>query len=132
MLRYLAAWFPMIVIAVLNGIARQHWLLPHLGDHRARQLSTLILIALFGLYIGAVTKLWPLESGRQAALVGAMWLLLTLAFEFLLGRFISGLSWQPMLAEYNLASGNLWALVPLWVAIAPYFFYRLWLRSLSN
>jgi hypothetical protein len=38
---------------------------------------------------------------------------LTLAFEFGIGRFLSGLTWRQMLAEYNLG-------------VAPYVFYRLW------
>jgi hypothetical protein len=33
-----------------------------------------------------------------------------------------------MLAEYDLPSGRLWALVPLWIAVAPYLFYRLYDR----
>ena len=53
-------------------------------------------------------------------------LALTLAFESLLGRFVSGLSWREMLAEYNLAAGRLWVLVPISVAAAPYVFFRLW------
>jgi hypothetical protein len=125
MARHVLAWFPMILIAVANGAFREAWLLPRLGEHAARQVSTLLLLALFAIYIAAVVKVWPLASGRQAAAVGAAWLFLTLAFEFLLGRLVSGLSWQQMLAEYNLAAGRLWALVPLWVAVAPYAFFRL-------
>ena len=63
-------------------------------------------------------------SLRHLIVIGALWLVLTLAFEFALGRFVSGLSWPEMLAEYNLASGRLWALVPLTVAAAPLVFYR--------
>ena len=47
----------------------------------------------------------------------------------MLGRFVSGLSWREMLAEYDLASGRLWALVPLWIAVAPYVLYRLYRRK---
>ena len=61
--------------------------------------------------------------------VGALWLVLTLAFEFALGRFVSGLSWREMLGEYDLASGRLWALVPLTVAVAPWLFYHLYRPS---
>lgn len=124
--RYLAAWFPMILIAVANGALREAWLVPRLDDHAARQVSTLLLIALFAVYIGYVTRRWPIASSVEALAIGAVWLALTLVFEFALGRFVSGLSWQQMMAEYDLAAGRLWALVPLWVAVAPYFFFRLW------
>jgi hypothetical protein len=124
--RYLLAWFPMILIAVANGALRAAWLVPSLGEHAARQVSTLLLIALFALYIGYVARRWPIASSGEALAVGGLWLVLTLLFELGLGRFVSGLSWQEMIAEYDLAAGRLWTLVPLWVAIAPYVFFRLW------
>ena len=125
MVRYLLAWFPMIPIAAANGAAREAWLLPRLGEHAARQLSTLLLLALFAVYIGSVTRIWPLGSGGRAIAVGALWLVLTVVFEFALGRFVSGLLWSELFAEYDLAAGRLWALVPLWVGVAPYVFFRL-------
>ena len=117
--RYLAAWIPLVLIAVANGALREAWLAPRLGQRHGRQVSTLILLALFGAYLALVFRFWPLASARQAAALGAAWLALTLAFEFLLGRFVSRLSWRDMLGEYNLAAGRLWALVPLSVAVAP-------------
>jgi len=63
---------------------------------------------------------------HAALAVGGLWLVLTLLFELALGRFVSGLSWQEMIAEYDLFAGRLWALVPVWVAAAPYVFFRLW------
>jgi hypothetical protein len=124
--RYLLAWFPMILIAVANGALREAWLVPRLGEHAARQVSTLLLVALLAIYVGIVTRTWPILSAARAIAVGALWLALTLVFEFALGRFVSGLSWEQLFAEYNLAAGRLWALVPLWVAAAPYLFFRLW------
>ena len=125
MARYLLAWFPMIAIAVANGALREAWLAPRLGELHGRQVSTLLLLGLFAIYIGIVTRLWPIASARQALAVGSAWLALTLAFEFLLGRIVSGLSWRQMLAEYDIASGRVWVLVPLWLAVAPYVFFRL-------
>jgi len=72
-----------------------------------------------------VFKLWPLASTRLAIGVGIAWLALTLAFEFGLGYFVSHLTWRAMHAEYDLSSGRLWVLVPIWVAVAPYVFHTL-------
>jgi hypothetical protein len=124
MKRYLLAWIPMVGLAVANGAFREAWLVPRLGEHQGRQASTMLLVLLLAVYIGAVMKLWPARSSRHAIATGVLWLVLTLAFEFALGTFVSGLSWREMLAEYNLASGRLWALVPLTVAVAPLVFYR--------
>lgn len=124
-MRYVLAWFPMILIAVANGALRQAWLLPRLGARRAGQVSTLLLIALFAGYIWIVVHMWPIGSAGQALAIGLAWLVLTVGFEFALGRWGSRLSWEEMLAEYNLAQGRLWALVPLWVSVAPLVYYRL-------
>lgn len=126
MVRYLLAWLPMVGIAVANGAFREAWLVPQLGEHQGRQASTLLLIVFLVGYVAVVMRIWPAASSRHAAAIGALWLVLTLAFEFLLGRFVSGLSWREMLAAYDLASGRLWALVPLSVAVAPWVFYRLY------
>lgn len=125
MARYLLAWLPMIAIAVANGAVREAWLLPRFGDVVARQISTLSLLILFAIYMGALFKFWPLASARLALAVGIAWLALTLAFEFGLGYFVSHLTWRRMLAEYDLASGQLWILVSIWVAVAPYVFHTL-------
>jgi hypothetical protein len=73
--RYLLAWFPMILIAVANGALREAWLVPRLGDHAARQVSTLLLIAFFAVYIGYVTRRWPIASSGEALAVGRLWAL---------------------------------------------------------
>lgn len=122
--RYLVAWLPMVAIAVANGALREGGLKRWMGEPRARQLSTLLLILFFATYMAAIFRLWPLASVGQAVAVGFAWLALTLAFEFGMGRFVSHLSWSQMLSEYNLLAGRLWPLVPIWVAVAPYAFYR--------
>lgn len=129
MVRYLLAWIPMVGIAVANGAVREAWLVPQLGEDQGRQVSTLLLVALLAGYIATVMRIWPTRSSRHAIGIGALWLVPTLAFEFMLGGLMSGLSWREMLAEYDLANGRLWALVPLWVAVAPYVFYRLYRRK---
>jgi len=126
MARYLLAWLPMVGIALANGVFREAWLLPRLGEHQGRQASTFMLVVLLAVYIAVVMKLWPARSSRHAIAIGALWLVLTLAFEFALGRWVSDLSWGEMLAEYDLASGRLWALVPLWITVAPFVFCRLY------
>lgn len=121
---YLLAWIPMVAIAVANGAVREAGLKPRLGDARARQLSTVLLIVFFAVYMAAVFRLRPIDSAAQSVEVGLLWLALTLAFELGLGRLVSRLSWSQMLAEYNVLAGRLWILVPLWVAIAPYVYFR--------
>lgn len=117
----------MIVLAIFNAGIRESTYGKVVSELRAHQISTLTGIVLFGLYIGAIARWWGFESMKQAIAVGVLWLVLTIAFEFLFGRYAMQHSWQKLLSDYNLLAGRVWVLVLLWIAIAPTVFYR-WLR----
>ena len=89
---------------------------------KAHQASTLLLICLLGTYMMIVLGWSPPTSAFQAVLIGAAWMLLTVLFEAGLGRY-RGVSWQTMLAEYNLLEGKLWILVPVSILLMPPAFY---------
>lgn len=127
MWRYLLLWLPMLLLAVGNGALRELALRRRLDELRAHQLSTLLLLVLFALYIGGVLRVWPPASPGEAGGIGLLWLALTLAFELLAGHYLSKQSWHRLLADYDLRAGRLWALVPLWVLVAPLLFQR-WQR----
>jgi len=122
--RYILAWLPMIVLAILNGALREFSYARIMSDQLAHQISTITLIVLFAIYVRLLSLKWPLQSLGQAVLVGVLWLLLTVAFEFGMGRVVSNLSWQQMLQAYNIFAGNLWLLVPVSVAVLPTVMYR--------
>ena len=114
-----------LLIAVVNGALREALIKKYTGELRAHQLSTVLLLLFFAFYIGFVLKLFPPTSQAGALFIGLLWLVLTLVFEFGFGRW-RGKSWKVLLADYNLAKGRLWVLIPLWVAVAPLFFYGYW------
>lgn len=65
--------------------------------------------------------LWLAAAGTRAFFgVGALWLALTVAFEFAFGRNVSGASLESLLADYDLRRGRLWSLVLLTVLFAPW------------
>lgn len=125
MRKYFLLWFPMVLIAFANAALRELWLRRITSELRAHQVSTLLLVLLLAVYVGIVDRIWPPSSRGQAFSIGAMWLGLTLCFEFLFGRYVSGLPWSALLQDYNLLAGRLWILVPVWIAAAPYVFHRL-------
>ena len=51
--------------------------------------------------------------------VGAVWVALTVLFEFGFGRYVEGNSWDELFDAYNVAEGNLWLLVLLWLGVGP-------------
>ncbi len=124
-LQYALLWIPLVFIAIANGAIRDFTYKNVLGELAAHQLSTLTGIILFGIYIWAIGFRWKLESGRQAAAVGLLWLALTVAFEFLFFHYAAGHSWSVLLNAYNVCEGKVWVLVLIFVAVAPYISYRI-------
>jgi len=125
MWKYVLAWFPMVAIAIANGVLREFWYGQHLSELAAHQLSTLTAVILFGVYIWFVVRFWQPTSKAQAIIVGLLWLVMTIAFEFLFGHFVAGHTWERLLHDYNLLTGRVWPLVLIWVAVTPYLFFRM-------
>ncbi|MFN8265690.1 MAG: hypothetical protein U0T11_06440 [Chitinophagaceae bacterium] len=122
--KYLLLWFPMLFIAILNGTLREFVFRKFTGELTAHQLSTITLLLFFSIYIHFVVTKIPPGSSLNALLIGLLWVVLTLLFEFGFGRY-RGNSWETLLHDYNLVKGRIWLLIPVWVAIAPYLFYKL-------
>ena len=115
----------MVVIAIVNGILREHLYGPSMSELSAHQLSTLIGLVLFGVYVWFLTGVRPIESAGQAMSIGAMWWGMTVLFEFIFGHYVIGHSWNRLFQDYNLRKGRIWSLVLIGTTIAPYLFYRL-------
>lgn len=121
--KYLAAWFPGVLIAIGNGTIRQFWYRQFLGELQAHQLSVASFVLLFGVYVWFVTRWLHLSSVREAVHVGVFWLIVTVAFEFLFGHFVMGHPWERLFHDYNIGEGRLWVVVLLWETLAPVLFY---------
>lgn len=121
--KYFLAWFPMVFLAIINGVFRQVAYRSLVGELTAHQLSTLTGIILTGIYIWLISKQWPLTSSSQALWVGFMWLGMTILFEFGFGHYVMKNPWSKLLADYNILTGRVWSLFLLWITIAPYLFY---------
>ena len=118
-LRALAVWLLLLVLAVINGLFRERVLIPAIGEVAGRIASTLLLGTLI-LGATSVTIRWIAPATARAAIaIGIAWLLLTLAFEFGFGR-ASGKSWDELLADYDVLRGRIWPLVLIITAAAPW------------
>ena len=115
----------MVFIAIANGAIRQLGYEKLLGELSAHQLSCLTGIMLFLLYTGCLSLYWPLESSRQAFTIGLIWLILTIAFEFLFMHYGAKVPWGKLLQDYNILEGRLWVLVLFAVFMAPYVVFRI-------
>jgi hypothetical protein len=118
-LRAFIVWLGILVFAILNGAGREVILVPALGTEIAFVLSG-ALLSLFVIVIAYISLPW-LGPARPIGLlsVGLGWAALTIIFEFSLGLW-QGHSWSFMLAAYKFEHGNIWPIVLVVVASAPY------------
>lgn len=125
MLKYILAWFPMILIAIINGFFREKFLANYFNNLQAHQLSSISMIMLLGIYIWILFKVFFPISASQSIFIGLIWLLFTIIFEFLFGYYAMGNSWNKLLSDYNILKGKVWVFVLIWIAIAPYIIYQI-------
>lgn len=116
---YLLAWPLMALAGILNGVLRVYGYGPYMSELAGHQVSTLIALLLFWGFVWVLTGIRRPSGKKEAAGLGLMWLLLTVIFEFGFGHWAAGHSWETLLRDYDIASGRLWALVPLWIAVLP-------------
>jgi membrane-anchored protein YejM (alkaline phosphatase superfamily) len=121
-------WVLLLGLAVLNGTAREFVFAPRWGAQAAHVASTLILCAAIFVVALLFTRWMAPKSRRGALLIGAVWLALTLAFEFLAGHYLFGSSWERLFADYNLLRGRVWILVLVATLFAPAFAFG-WSKS---
>ena len=115
-------WLLLLVLAIVNAGIREAFYKPKLGDNLGHAISsiiaigyTLIITYFFVNYIKvSVTKI-------DLLLIGALWLTLTVAFEFGFGHYVIGHPWKYLLADYNILKGRLWSLVLLVTFVSPLF-----------
>ena len=123
-LRYSLLWFALAIIAIANGVLRQQTYAKALPELAAHQLSTVLGIFFTGVFVYWVQRVWPIASLHQAWLIGSIWLLATVLFEFVFGHYVAGHTWARLLYDYNLLQGRLWLVFLLWVWLLPVLLYK--------
>lgn len=117
--RALAIWLLLLIVAVFNGAMREGLITPRLGDDGGHIVSTAILCAAVIVVAWfSISWIGP-KNGREALVVGILWVALTGAFEFLAGHYALGNSWERLLADYNVFRGRIWILVLVANLFAP-------------
>jgi hypothetical protein len=108
-----------IAVETVHGLLRAIWLVPLVGDLRSRQIGvftgSLLILAITWVFFGWLRP----ESRRTLVAVGLLWVVLTVLFEVVLGRFVMGYQWGRLLADYDLAHGGLMGFGLLLMASAP-------------
>jgi hypothetical protein len=125
LLRGFAVWCAIILVESIHGAAREAWLRPLVGDFHARRIAFFSGMALIFTIALIFVRWMRAETKEQLLAVGWLWLALTAAFEFGLGLFVLGYSWERMIEDYHLAKGGLMGLGLLFLLSAPWLAARL-------
>lgn len=119
LVRTLLSWCLLLGVAIGNGFVRESFITPRTGRGVANAVSTVLLSLLIVLVGGMATAWVGPRSLQDAWIIGVLWLLLTLAFEFLAGHFVFGRPWSELLSEYNLLAGRIWIMVLVVTLMTP-------------
>lgn len=118
-LKSLIIWICFIPAAILNGGLREYVLVPVIGQKWALPASGIILSGLIFLITWFMLPRLIKDNIRtERWLMGVVWALLTVIFEFVAG-LSGGNNIQELLAAYNPLTGNLWLLVLVTTFFAP-------------
>jgi hypothetical protein len=114
-------WFVFLVIAFGVGAVREALLRPRIGEPRAHVVGTLIAVGLMMLVIHAFIRgVHESSSMSDLTLIGVLWLVMTVAFEFGFFHYVMGKPWESLLADYNGLRGRIWVLVLATVLLGPH------------
>lgn len=117
-LRGFGLWLVILVLAVANGAIREALLVPKLGSAPGLVVSGMLLSSLV-LLVAYIGLPWLRAQGMGLIFIGLGWLLATLVFEFSFG-LLRGKPLDEILAAYTFKGGNIWPIVLLVVAVAPW------------
>jgi hypothetical protein len=118
-IRSLAIWLVLIAAEIVHGILRAILFVPFVGEFRSNQIGVFTGSAII-LGITYFTIRWiGAQRPNELLLVGLIWLVLTVAFEVLFGRFVVGLSWERIASDYNVLNGGLMPLGLLFLFFSP-------------
>ena len=117
--RAILVWMLIMVAETGHGLVREVFIAPVIGGLRARQLGILVGCVIIFVIAWLTARWMGATTSRQQFKVGALWVILTLLFEFALGR-ATGISWAHILTNYNPARGGYMVAGLAFLFLAPW------------
>jgi hypothetical protein len=126
-LRAVGLWFLLMAAETLQGLWRVKVLALWIGDEFARDVAvftgSLIILLITFACIGWIAA----RDAKTLLLVGSTWVVLTIGYEFALGRIAFNRSWSEIASDFDLFEGRLLPLGLLFLLFAP--LLAAWLRG---
>lgn len=127
--RLVGVWVLLAVVMSANGVFRETVLKDSMTAGEAQIASAVIGILL----ILGITRLFfgPLRGAPTSTLGGtsAALAIMTIVFEFAIGRLVDRKTWGELMENYALWCGNLWPVVLATLAATPFIWRRAFPRQ---
>jgi len=124
--RAILVWLLFIPIVFINAAVREIVYKPFTGELLAHQLSTIIGSVVFILLAYFLLRHCIYQtSNYKLLLIGLLWVTLTVVFEFCLGRFVTGASWNEILYDYHIGQGRIWIFFLITILLTPFIIRQL-------
>jgi hypothetical protein len=107
-------------VETLHGIARTIFVVPKIGNKRAKQYSVIsgTLLAFAVCYI--MVPWLDINVEYQLVLVGLVLSIFMATFDIILARFVVKLKWKSIINDFNPAKGNYLIFGLILLTIIPY------------
>lgn len=117
--RAISAWVLIILVESANGTFRTVLLVPRLGETEAHRVGFVTALGLIFAISAALADRLALRSVADHLAVGALWVMLTFAFEAMLALFVAQIGLTKFLSEYDPTQGGLMSFGMVFLLIAP-------------
>ncbi len=124
-LRAIGLWFLLMTAETLQGFWRAKVLARWMGDAASRDLSTFTGTLIILLITFACIGWFPSRNTSTLLQIGAIWVLLTLSYEIVLGRVALHRTWNEIASDFDLLEGRLFPIGLLFLLFAPLIAARL-------
>ena len=117
--KVIGIWIFLALLAIVNGVIRDKLLAPKIGQKVSLLLSGVSLSLLIFCVTLILVPFLNMSSAHGFLCVGIIWVLMTLAFEFLFGHYVVGEPWERIIEVFYLHRGNLYLLALVATLLSP-------------
>ncbi|TFG06558.1 MAG: hypothetical protein EU539_07350 [Promethearchaeota archaeon] len=125
-------WFIFGFLTILLGIFRESIFIPITGLDGT--IARIVLIPIPICYVFLITYIFLKRELKNFAredtiILGIIWLILTIIFEFAFGILIVGNSLENLIADYNIFEGRVWIFFLISLLVAPFIVNKYMLKK---
>ena len=118
----LVVWVILAFVTIFFAIFREAVFIPAIGINGTLARALLLPVGLA--YTFAIAYIFLRKTKTPYAIsdairIGILWLVLTIAFEFIFGSLVMGNSLPALIADYNILAGRTWPIFLLGVLLSP-------------